>query len=214
MTCSTSPSGTRLLYFAYGSNMLTRRLARRVEGVRVVGPAWLPGYRLGFHKRGMDGSGKAVVAPAGEGDGVHGVLFELPTAARGILDRVEGGYRRCAVEVLPSPAELPPGAPAGNGNGRGGVIAASSDAASPDPDGTSVRALTYVAVPENLQDGLLPFCWYRDFVLHGAREHRLPEAWVRELEAVGVLPDPDPERLRGNRAILEDLRDLARSAAG
>lgn len=176
-----------LLYFAYGSNMLTRRLARRVPEVRVVGPAWLPGYRMAFNKSGLDGSAKAAVAPGQDAfgsapaEGVHGVLFELPSAARARLDRIEGGYRPETVGVRLEGFGVPAAA------------------------GREVAALTYLADPAHLDDTLRPFCWYRDFVVHGAREHRLPEPWVRELEAVGVLEDPDPRRLRENRAILEAM---------
>lgn len=168
-----------LPYFAYGSNMLTRRLARRVPSARPVAPARLAGYRLSFHKRGLDGSGKATITATGRpGDRVHGVLFHLAAAERPTLDRIEGGYEPRTVRVVV-------------GNGRPGA---------PHSPGTS--AMTYVGGDEHLDPALLPFPWYRDFVLAGAREHGLPATWLRRLESVGATADPDAGRARDNRAIL------------
>lgn len=195
----------RLLYFAYGSNMLTARLARRVAGVRAVGAAWLPGYRLGFHKRGMDGSGKAtVVATGATEDRVHGVLFDLPATEQPTLDRIEGGYRPDTVRVHRAADGLPvnggpeaPPTPAPTG----------SPTSEQDPRPPTVaEALTYVATPDVLDGRLRPFDWYRDFVVHGAREHGLPEPWLRHLEAVVADTDPDPHRRSLNLQILATHR--------
>ncbi len=163
----------RLHYFAYGSNMLTRRLARRVPSARPLGDGWLSGHRIAFHKRGWDGSGKANLLATGDPeDRVHGVLFELAAAERPELDRAEGGYDRHTVRVRTGPG-LPDVLP----------------------------ALTYVADDAFIDDSLLPFPWYKAFVVDGAREHGLPAGYVEWLAAVGVVPDPDPRRARRNRAI-------------
>jgi gamma-glutamylcyclotransferase len=47
-----------MLYFAYGSNMLTERLKARVPSTRPISPAILSDYDLRFHKRSTDKSGK------------------------------------------------------------------------------------------------------------------------------------------------------------
>jgi gamma-glutamylcyclotransferase (GGCT)/AIG2-like uncharacterized protein YtfP len=77
-----------LKYFAYGSNMLTERLRRRVPSTVPLGHARLDGWQLCFHKRGADGSAKCDII-AGESV-VHGVLFEIDADHRGLLDHVEG----------------------------------------------------------------------------------------------------------------------------
>ena len=47
------------LYFAYGSNLPSARMRRRVPSAAAQGPAELQGRRLTTDKRGRDGSGKA-----------------------------------------------------------------------------------------------------------------------------------------------------------
>ena len=47
-----------MLYFAYGSNLSSARMAARVPSARVVARAQLPGHALRFHKVGRDGSAK------------------------------------------------------------------------------------------------------------------------------------------------------------
>lgn len=82
-----------MYYFAYGSNMLTARLARRVPTVAPVGPARLPRHRLSFAMNGQDGSGKCNIAAADEDSAVHGVLFELDAQRLERLHAAEGpGY--------------------------------------------------------------------------------------------------------------------------
>ena len=67
-------------YFAYGSNMSTRRLQGRVSA-EPRGVASLERHALRFHKQSTDGSGKAGAQFTGDAhDIVHGVLFELSEA--------------------------------------------------------------------------------------------------------------------------------------
>jgi hypothetical protein len=42
--------------------------------------------------------------------------------------------------------------------------------------------------------GIRPYTWYKHHVLAGAREHRLPTAYVRALERIEARIDPDTER--------------------
>ncbi len=87
------------LYFAYGSNMSSRRLSARVTGARSLGRAHLDGWRLAFNKPGRDGSGKAnlLETPAG---GTWGVLYEIPTDEWSVLDDFEPGYFRTRFRLL------------------------------------------------------------------------------------------------------------------
>ena len=153
-----------VVYFAYGSNMLSERLAARCPGARPLGAAVAPGFSLAFCKRGRDGSGKATLVKAeGRGRPVYGVLFRIGDEERALLDKAEGGYRRDdAFPVLRH------------------------------DDGTEVQAMTYIARPDVREHGLVPFDWYRALVVAGAIQHQLPEAHIRWLRGTAAQPDPDP----------------------
>ena len=163
-------------YFAYGSNMYSRRLAARVRSSRFYAIAWLANHRLAFHKRGSDGSGKCSVVSVDEAGGaVPGVVYAIDEADRRTLDGIEGvghGYEAVWREVTV--------------NGR------------------SESVYLYVAEQYAVDDSVKPFCWYRDFVVAGAREHGFPEAYLRWLAGVSCVRDPRPDRERRNRRLLAE----------
>lgn len=161
-----------MYYFAYGSNMCTARLARRVPSAHPVGPAWLAGHRLYWHLSGDDSSGKCNVVATHESEArVHGVLFELDADRLDRLHAAEGpAYDFVELDV---------------GHARGPMTAA-----------------IYRGRADWLDDRLVPFDWYRDFVVAGATEHGLPDGWIRTLAAVPATTDPDRRRAADNRAIL------------
>jgi gamma-glutamylcyclotransferase (GGCT)/AIG2-like uncharacterized protein YtfP len=161
-----------LLYFAYGSNMLTRRLQARTPSARAVGTATLSGFEMRWHMLSTDGSAKCDVVQAGASDArVHGVVFEIELAERPALDLAEGvglGYRVQRVTV-----ETAHGA---------------------------VEAWTYRAL--RIDRGALPYSWYKALVVAGAREHGLPRGYVDALEAVAAQDDPQCERMAHNLLIV------------
>lgn len=172
-----------MLYFAYGSNMLTARLARRVPSARPLGVARLRGHVLRFHKRGDDGSGKCNAFRTGrDADLVHGVLFEVDGGRLARLHAAEGpGYEFGEVEVEPE-------------------------------DGAPVAAVTYRARSAWLDDALAPYTWYQAFVVAGAREHGLPRDYVTYLENVFARRDPNPWRSFRNHWIRSRARRPAATA--
>ncbi len=89
----------RDLYFAYGSNMSSRRLRERVPEARPIAPAHLLGRSLALNKLGRDGSAKANLVEAPDAR-VWGVLYELELLDWERLDPYEGGYERVRVEVV------------------------------------------------------------------------------------------------------------------
>ena len=86
------------LYFAYGSNLASRRMGERVPGARPRGRARLEGWRLVADKPGRDGTAKLnLVREAGAH--VWGGVWALRVQDLLVLDRFEGGYERLAVSV-------------------------------------------------------------------------------------------------------------------
>ena len=166
-------------YFAYGSNMLTRRLtdSSRAPSAVACGIAKAPGFVVRFHKVGADGSGKCtLVATSHDAAAAFGVLYEVADADAESLDRAEGvhvgGYVRRAVRLRLSAERV-------------------------------VDAMTYVAGERHLDASCVPFDWYRDLVVAGAIEHGLPPRYVEQLARVPAGPDPDAARAARARRLLD-----------
>ena len=159
-------------YFAYGSNMSLARLQQRTPGARRLRSCILPGHVLRFHKAGRDGSGKCDAFHTGNPqDRVMGALFELCPEQKPALDRVEGLGRGYAVTVVLLHV--------GPGN--------------------RVEALTEYATA--FDPLLKPYTWYKQHVLVGAREIRLPASYVAQIDRIDGLEDPDRLRNARERAI-------------
>ena len=80
-----------MFYLAYGSNLCTGRLRRRVPSARPLFVTKLDGHKLKFHKRSVDGTGKADAFETGQqADVVWGVLFDLDEKDKTALDDAEG----------------------------------------------------------------------------------------------------------------------------
>lgn len=162
-----------LLYFAYGSNMLTARLQARCPSAKARRVATADNYSLAFFKRGRDGSGKATLVPnTFVGQRVVGVVFELDERELSQLDRFEGagkGYDR--MERFPVRTD--------EGTGK-------------------LEAFTYIANDGFLNPDLKPYDWYLRLVVAGAREHALPEEYVAAIESTqtaGDLVQDRPSRI-------------------
>lgn len=158
-----------MLYFAYGSNMCSGRLVRRVPSAVPLFVAALRGYRLRFHKRSNDGSGKAnAFRTDNENDVIWGVVFRLVEGEKPQLDEAEGlslGYVEEWIDVA-------------------------------DELGNAHSALVYLAAASHINDSLQPYTWYKRFVVEGARQHSLPEPYVAALEREGAIEDQNRKRTR------------------
>lgn len=166
-------------YFAYGSNLLTQRLRdpARAPSAAALGVASARGFVMRFHKIGTDGSGKCTLIQSGDdADVVYGVLYEFADSDLAGLDREEGVH-------------------------LGGYARHSLRLWL--PYGGTTEAMTYIAGGRYIDAACLPFDWYRDLVVAGAREHGLPPAYVEELVRTPAVPDPDTARAVSARKLLE-----------
>lgn len=90
---------SRLLYFAYGSNLDEEQMRERCPGARVRFRAELPLHRLDFtHYSTRWAGGAADVLPCSDAS-VWGMVYELSPHNLALLDRYESGYDRIEIEV-------------------------------------------------------------------------------------------------------------------
>jgi len=163
-----------LYYFAYGSNLLHQRLQARTPSAEPLLRARLAEHALRFHKIGDDGSGKCDAFHTGSpDDAVHGLVYALAERDKQILDGIEGVGHGYLVKAVTLMTKC-----------------------------GELTATTYVVQSDYIDPGMLPFDWYLDFVIAGARQNGLPEAYIAGLAAVPARPDADARRARANRLLL------------
>jgi len=170
----------RIHCLAYGSNLHPFRLMQRVPSAKPIGVVPMPGKRLAFHKRSQDGSGKCLFfEPGGAHDIIYGVVYEFDAAEKSKLDALEGLGKGYNEQLVAAPL-----------------------------NGETYQAYAYVAASTHIDASLVPYDWYKDMVLLGARYHRLPSEYIAKIEAVASVPDPDPKRAATNEAILVNMRHI------
>ena len=162
------------LYFAYGSNMSSRRLTapKRAPSATRVAVGYVPGRRLTFDKFSKrDQSGKCDCEATGNpADRVYGVVYRIAASERAALDEAEGlhwGYREEVLAVV--------------------VGEVTHD------------ALAYVATDK--RRGLPIFDWYLEHVVTGAAENGLPAGYVKAIQQTPTVVDENRERAAKERAL-------------
>jgi gamma-glutamylcyclotransferase len=152
-----------MLYFAYGSNMNWRQMQDRCPSARFFGVALLPDHKLAFTRESIRrGCGVADILPT-QGQKVWGVVYEINASDIAKLDTSEG-YK--------------PGRSKNSYFRRECVVLLDGNVQQP------LTIFTYFADP--MSNPPLPNIDYKNLILSGARRWQLPEAYVRELEAIDV----------------------------
>ena len=160
-----------LCYFAYGSNMLTKRLQKRCPGAVSKERAYADDWIVKFSKPSKDCSAKATLSPK-NGCRTPGMLFEIPDSEVCRLDKCEGvgyGYERCNTFC---------------------VRLAES--------GEIVQVATYLAT--FTKPDLKPYDWYLALVIAGACEHIPDEDHLVMLRHVTYMRDPRSDREERRKA--------------
>jgi gamma-glutamylcyclotransferase len=158
--------------FAYGSNMFTRKMRVPAASAKAVAIGHLPGHRLVFNKVSRD-----------DGSGKGNIVATGDTA-----DKVWG----VVFEIADSDRAKLDGSEGGYERVEVEIRSAAG----------AQRVVTYIAKAGRTDDTLQPYTWYKEFVFRGAAEHGLPADYVRALDAVPAIDDPDPARERRNRDVL------------
>ncbi len=164
-----------LHYLAYGSNLHPLRLRERVHSAQLQGVVELPQMGLRFHKRGADLSGKCDLLRVDEGQS-YGAIYTLAGAEKHLLDQVEG--LGAGYELTWIDTRL---------------------------DGRQCRAFAYAASASHIDQSLLPYRWYRELVLVGARYLGLPEAYTDAIATVQATDDPDSQRDAAHYQLLQRM---------
>jgi len=152
------------LYFAYGSNLLTGRLADRCPSARYNATACIDDLAIEFSKKSTeDGSGKATIMPS-HGHRLFGVVYKVELSELETLNRVESGYDlKHDFKVF-----------------------------LPDTD-TSLTVKTYIAPGWSRKPGLKPFDWYLSLIVAGAIEHGFPQAEISACQNIEFQADKEGE---------------------
>ena len=170
----TSNSSSTFLYFAYGANMLSRRLTapNRAPSAVAIDIGFVEGRRFSFGKVSRDKSGKSHLEATGNPqDRAYGVLYKVNVKDKPNLDIAEGlgiGYSETNIQVVTAT----------------GVY----------------TAQTYVASFK--EDPLLPYQWYKASVVAGAIEHDLPFEYIEWLRTFESQPDANPKRGTEREALI------------
>jgi gamma-glutamylcyclotransferase (GGCT)/AIG2-like uncharacterized protein YtfP len=161
-----------MIYFSYGSNMSFKRLNARIANISRLGVATLYEHDLRFHKVGnKDGSGKCDILETN--DPGHTVI--------GVVYKIDPLEKN----ILDTHEGL------GNGYEEKQI--------SVEMNGDRISAFTYYAT--HINQVLKPLHWYKEHVLRGARENKLPEYYIQKIEMIDSITDHDLERHRRELAI-------------
>ena len=157
--------------------MLTCKLKDRCPSAVPIGICKIKKHSLKFHKvshaiskknRIRDISGKGDMVPSeSETDEVYGVLFSIDESHKSRLDKAEG-YPKYGYDKKTID-----------------VITIK---------GEKYRPVMYFAKPSAIDPKKKPYHWYKEQVVQGAREHGLPEDYIKKIKAVESIPDQDQER--------------------
>lgn len=154
-------------YFAYGSNMSLHRIQQRILNSKFIGVYSLKGYDLRFHKVGQDSSAKCDAFNTNiDLDCIEGVVFEIDYDDISKLDKIEG---------------------VGHGYEKVdvSVIGANNE-----------KTLAFMYAATNIDESLLPYDWYKKHVLEGAKSAGLSSTYIKNIEQIHSIKDPDKSRAK------------------
>jgi len=164
-----------MFIFAYGSNMNLSRLTQRVPSAVKVSNAFLPGYKLVCNKVSKDGSAKAnIIKTDNPAELVWGVLFTIDSDEKALLDKAEGLGKGYNEDTLTFF----------------------------DKVNNSYAAQVYIADSKAIDDALLPYDWYNEFIVTGAIQNKLPAEYILQLQSISCIRDHDEARRTKNYSIL------------
>ena len=165
----------KINYFAFGSNLSSPRLLKRLPDASVFCVATLSQHQLCWRKNDSGQSGKCDIEFTGSTeDIVYGVVYLMTHAERLELDVYETagfGYAQKEVSIT-------------------------------TVDGEAIEAFTYYAL--DIDHTQQPFHWYKEHVLRGALEHEFPDHYIAHIKTTPSIDDHDNERHHRELSIYRD----------
>jgi gamma-glutamylcyclotransferase (GGCT)/AIG2-like uncharacterized protein YtfP len=164
-----------MLIFTYGSNMNLNRLTKRVPSAVKVTNAFLTGHKVVCNKISTDGSAKAnIIKTDVPAELVWGVLFSIDSNEKTLLDKAEGLGKGYNEDTLTFF----------------------------DETNNSYAAQIYIADSASIDNTLLPYDWYKEFIVSGAVQNKLPAEYILQLQSITCIRDHDEARRIKNYSIL------------
>jgi hypothetical protein len=62
---------------------------------------------------------------------------------------------------------------------------------------------SYIAEKSHVDDSLQPYDWYKELVLEGMRFHVFPDHYLKLVDSIAAISDPDSKRSAKNRRTVE-----------
>ncbi len=154
-----------MLYFAYGSNLDSKQMRARCPSAQFVDKALLRDHGLCFPRYGSTrGCGVASIEPA-DGHHVWGVVYDVADDDVSKMDECEGfDPSRPPDKNCYNHAQI--------------TVLREGNVATP------ITVFTYIA--ERQANPPLPNANYRDSIVCGARAWKLPDDYVKRLEAIKI----------------------------
>ncbi|GAB3514228.1 gamma-glutamylcyclotransferase family protein [Emticicia fontis] len=161
--------------FAYGSNMNIKRIKQRVPSAIKVSNAFIKNYTMICNKVSRDGSSKAnIVQTDNPNDIVWGIIFEISDNEKADLDKAEG-------------------------LGRGYLEAIFNFT---DTNNKIHQAQVYIAHKDFINNNLVPYDWYKQIILSGAKQNELPDYYLEKIQYLDFITDPNEERRQENLSLV------------
>ena len=71
--------------------------------------------------------------------------------------------------------------------------------------GKEYSTFTYFAQASHIADGLKPYHWYKNLVVLGAKHLQFPDLYVRSIELIESVEDPDETRREHQNLLIEKI---------
>ena len=63
-------------------------------------------------------------------------------------------------------------------------------------------AQVYIADSNSINNRLVAYDWYKEFIITGAIQNQLPADYISQLQSIPFIPDPDEKRRSDHYSIL------------